>query len=120
MSCDKKLTTKLWQHTSITLSLGIVAAPYALGFTLLVAATFTQSLCVCLAGWTAHIEVQASVVTLRNVAHADDFGLLNPILHRYMNGACSLKVRHETLVLSGMFAQVPRVGYAECFRQHVQ
>ncbi|KAL3141754.1 hypothetical protein ABBQ32_004434 [Trebouxia sp. C0010 RCD-2024] len=43
-------------------------------------------------GWTAHIEVQASVVTLRNAANADDFGLLNPILHRYMNGACSLKV----------------------------
>ena len=48
------------------------------------------------AGWTAHIEVQASVVNLRNAAHADDFGLINPILHRYMNGACSLKVIHLT------------------------
>lgn len=53
-----------------------------------------QSAAAVCAGWTAHIEVQASVVTLRNVAHADDFGLLNPILHRYMNGACSLKVSH--------------------------
>lgn len=63
----------------------------------LCAGNIVQSAAACCAGWTAHIEVQASVVTLRNVAHADDFGLLNPILHRYMKGACSLKVGYATV-----------------------
>lgn len=61
------------------------------------AGNILHSAAACCAGWTAHIEVQASVVTLRNVAHADDFGLLNPILHRYMKGACSLKVGPATV-----------------------
>ena len=44
-------------------------------------------------GWTTQLEVEASVVTIRNPAAADDEGLVNPILKRFLEGACSLNVR---------------------------
>ena len=46
----------------------------------------------CAAGWSATIEVEAAVVVIRNAAGADDQGLINPILKRYLGGACSLNV----------------------------
>ncbi|DBA86726.1 TPA: hypothetical protein ACH3X2_005431 [Trebouxia sp. C0005] len=43
-------------------------------------------------GWTGKIEVEAHVVTIRNAAAADDAGLLNPLLKRWQDEACSQMV----------------------------
>ncbi|DBA98675.1 hypothetical protein WJX77_002585 [Trebouxia sp. C0004] len=43
-------------------------------------------------GWTGKIEVEAHVVTIRNAAAADDAGLLNPLLKRWQDQACSQMV----------------------------
>ena len=48
--------------------------------------------CVCIAGWTGKIEVEAYVVTIKNAAGADDAGLLNPLLKRWQDQACSQMV----------------------------
>ena len=37
------------------------------------------------------------MVVIRNAAGADDQGLINPILKRYLGGACSLNVREGAL-----------------------
>jgi len=46
----------------------------------------------CSIGWTGKIEVEAHVVTIRNAAAADDAGLLNPLLKRWQDQACSQMV----------------------------
>ena len=47
---------------------------------------------VLLTGWTGVIEVEAHVVTIRHAAGADDAGLLNPLLKRWQDQACSQMV----------------------------
>lgn len=44
------------------------------------------------AGWTGVVEVEAHVVTIKNAAMADDAGLLNPLLKRWQDQACSTMV----------------------------
>lgn len=44
------------------------------------------------AGWTGVVEVEAHVVTIRNAAGTDDAGLLNPLLKRWQDQACSQMV----------------------------
>ena len=44
------------------------------------------------AGWVGQVEVEAYVVTIRNPAAADDSGLLNPLLKRWKDQACSQMV----------------------------
>ena len=43
-------------------------------------------------GWTGMIEVEAHVCTIRNAAGTDDAGLLNPLLKRWQDQACSQMV----------------------------
>ncbi|KAL3131635.1 hypothetical protein ABBQ38_007932 [Trebouxia sp. C0009 RCD-2024] len=43
-------------------------------------------------GWTGVVEVEAHVVTIRNAAGTDDAGLLNPLLKRWQDQACSQMV----------------------------
>lgn len=47
---------------------------------------------VALTGWTGVVEVEAHVVTIRHAAGADDAGLLNPLLKRWQDQACSQMV----------------------------
>ena len=44
------------------------------------------------AGWVGEVEVEAYVVTIRNPAAADDTGILNPLLKRWKDQACSQMV----------------------------
>ena len=46
----------------------------------------------CSSGWTGVVEVEAHVVTIRNAAGTDDAGLLNPLLKRWQDQACSQMV----------------------------
>lgn len=43
-------------------------------------------------GWTGKVEVEAHVLTIRNAAAADDAGLMNPLLKRWQDQACSQMV----------------------------
>ena len=42
--------------------------------------------------WTPVTEVDAYVVTIPHAAEADDAGLVNPLLKRFMDGVCGIKV----------------------------
>ncbi len=43
-------------------------------------------------GWSETVEVEAFRVNVKNAAAADEDGILNPILHRYLANAVSLDV----------------------------
>lgn len=44
------------------------------------------------AGWTTEVDVEAFVVTIRNVADPDKDGLLQPLLKRWQGRACTYAV----------------------------